>query len=188
MHLVSVWSDLYASTLALYTGRAGGHRWLVASPPQHAGAAARALEALEGKGETVLLVYAGLTPLGMALRQQNDPVLGRGLSGVLVLDRPLSGGPEVTLPGSEQRTEQSGLSYQGGGSAPAWTDALAGRVAQVAGVPEIGEQQMGEQGECAPASVCASLGLPVRVCGPDQLSVTLRQWWAATPHALVPAG
>ena len=34
MHLVSVWSDLYASTLALYTGRAGGHRWLVVSPPQ----------------------------------------------------------------------------------------------------------------------------------------------------------
>ena len=183
MHLVSVWSDLYASTLALYTGRAGGHRWLVVSPPQHAGAAARALEALEGKGETVLLVYAGLTPLEMALRQQNDPVLGRGLFGVLVLDRPLSGGPEVTLPGSEQRTEQSGLGYQGGGSAPAWTDALAGRVIEAAG-----EQQMGEQGECAPASVCAGLSLPVRVCGPDQLSATLREWWVATPHALVPAG
>ena len=183
MHLVSVWSDLYASTLALYTGRAGGHRWLVASPPQHAGAAAVALKTLEGKGEAVLLVYVGLTPLEMALRRQNDPVLGRGLSGVLVLDRPLSGGPEVTLPGSEQRAEQSGLSYQEGGNAVAWTDALAGRVTEAAGA-----QQTGEQGECAPASVCASLGLSVRVCGPDELSMTLRQWWAATPHALVPAG
>ena len=183
MHLVSVWSDLYASTLALYTGRAGGHRWLVASPPQHAGAAARALEALEGKGEAVLLVYAGLTPLEMALRQQNDPVLGRGLSGVLLLDRPLAGGPEVTLPGSARQATQSGLTYHEGGSAPAWTDALARRATEAAGVLEAGEQ-----GECAPASVCAGLGLPVRVCGPDQLSVTLRQWWAATPHALAPAG
>ncbi len=188
MYLVSVWSDLYASTLALYTGRAGGHRWLVASPPQHAGAAARALEALEGKGEAVLLVYAGLTPLEMALRQQNDPVLGRGLSGVLVVDRPLSGGPEMTLPGSEQRDEQSGLTYHEGGGAPAWTDALAGRVTGAAGVPETGMTQTGEQGQCAPASVCAGLGLPVRVCGPDTLSVTLRQWWAVTPHALIPAG
>ena len=178
MHLVSVWSDLYASTLALYTGRAGGHRWLVASPPQHAGAAAVALETLESKGEAVLLVYAGLTPLEMALRCQNDPVLGRGLSGVLVLDSPLSGGPEVTLPGSEQRAEQSGLSYQESGNTVAWTDALAGRVTEAAG----------PQGECAPASVCTSLGLSVRVCGPDELSMTLRQWWAATPHALVPAG
>ncbi len=178
MHLVSVWSDLYASTLALYTGRAGGHRWLVASPPRHAGAAAVALETLKGKGEAVLLVYAGLTPLEMALRQQNDPVLGRALSGVLVLDRPLSGGPEVTLPSPEQRAEQSGLSYQEGGNAVAWTDALAGR----------GIEAAGAQGECAPASVCASLGLSVRVCGPDELSMTLQQWWAATPHALVPAG
>ncbi len=188
MHLVSVWSDLYASTLALYTGRAGGHRWLVASPPQHAGAAARALKALEGKGEAVLLVYAGLTPLEMALRQQNDPVLGRGLSGVLVLDRPLAGGPEMTLPGSEQRATQGGLIYHEGGSAPAWTDALAGDVTEAAGTRETGIQEMGEQGECAPASVCAGLGLPVRVCGPDQLSVTLRLWWAATPHALVATG
>ena len=188
MHLVSVWSDLYISTLALYTGRAGGHRWLVASPPQHAGAAAVALEALEGKGEVVLLVYAGLTPLEMALRQQNDPVLGRGLSGVLVLDRPLSGGPEVTLPESEQRATQSGLNYHEGGSAPAWADALAGHVTGTAGMQKTGMPGMGEQGECAPASVCAGLGLPVRVCGPDQLSVTLLQWWAATPHALVPAG
>ena len=171
MHLVSVWSDLYASTLALYTGRAGGHRWLVASPPQHAGAAARALETLEGKGEAVLLVYAGLTPLEMALRQQNDPVLGRGLNGVLVLDRPLAGGPEVTLPGSEQRATQGGLIYHEGGSAPAWTDALAGDVMEEAVPQETVPQEavvleMGEQGECAPASVCAGLGLPVRVCGP----------------------
>ena len=124
----------------------------------------------------------------MALRQQSDPVLGRGLSGVLVLDRLLAGGPEVTLPGSEQRATQSGLTYHGGGSAPAWTDALAGLTTGSAGGRTAGTREMGEQGECPPASVCASLGLPVRVCGPDQLGVTLRQWWAATPHALVPAG
>ena len=178
MHLVSVWSDLYASTLALYVGRAGGHRWLVASPPEHAGAAALALEALEGKGETVLLVYAGLTPLEEALWEQHSPLLGRGLSGVLVMDRPLSGGPEVTWAGSKQGAGQNGLEYQEGGNAPAWTDALEQAVLGAADL----------RGECAPASVCAGLGLPVRVCGPDQLSAALREWWAATPHALAPAG
>ena len=110
-----------------------------------------------------------------------------------MLDRPLSGGPEVTLPGSERQATQGGLIYHEGGSAPAWTDALAAYVTegtgvQGTGIQETGIQEMGEQGECAPASVCAGLGLPVRVCGPDELSVTLRQWWAATPHALIPAG
>ena len=98
MQLAIDWSDVYASTLALYSGRAGGHRWLVAVTPEHAEAVAQALGGLEGKGETVLLVYAGLTPLEAALREQTDPVLGRGLAGVLVIDRALTGGPTVTVP------------------------------------------------------------------------------------------
>ena len=173
MQLVSVWSDLYASTFALYTGHAGGHRWLVAARPEQATAATAALAALGAKGETVLLVYAGLTPLAAALHAQTDPVLGRGLAGVLVLDRDLARGPATDRPLTEVEAAHSGLRYQEGGHFPAWQDALG----------STGEQ--GEkQGECAPASVCAQLGLPVRVCAPEALTATLHEWWAATPHAL----
>ena len=173
MQLTSVWSDLYANTVALYTGRAGGHRWLVAVTPEHAPAAIEALRTLEGKGETVLLVYAGLTPLEAALQAQTDAALGRGVAGVLVVGRALTGGPAVTAPVSPQQAQPGGLSYQEGGSYPAWTDALS---------------RAGEQGACPPASVCAGLGLPVRVCTPDVLTETLLEWWAATPHAVLAAG
>ena len=173
MRLASVWTDLYGSTLALYIGRAGGHRWLVATPPEHARTAAQTLESLDGKGQTVLLVSAGLTPLEAALREQTDAVLGRGLKGVLVLGEELAAGPALTVPATEHTASGSGLQYQEGGQYPAWTDALTGR---------------GPEGECAPASVCALLGLPVRVCAPATLEVTLREWWAATPHALEAAG
>ena len=172
MQLASVWSDVYASTLALYSGRAGGHRWLIAVTPEHAGAVAQALGGLDGKGETVLLVYAGLTPLEAALCEQTAATLGRGLAGVLVVGRALTGGPTVTVPISTQQAEPGGLGYQEGGSYPAWTDALGA---------------VGEQGECPPASVCASRGLSVRVCTPETLTATLLEWWAATPHALVAA-
>ncbi|MGY2894226.1 hypothetical protein [Deinococcus sp. UYEF24] len=172
MQLASVWSDVYASTLALYSGRAGGHRWLIAVTPEHAEAVAQALGGLEGKGETVLLVYAGLTPLEAALHEQTDVGLGRGLAGVLMIDRALTGGPAVTMPVSAREAEQGELSYQEGGNYPAWTDALG---------------TAGERGECPPASVCASLGLPVRVCTPEALTATLLEWWAAKPHALTAA-
>ncbi len=169
MQLASVWTDLYGSTLALYTGRAGGHRWLVATPPEHAGAAAQTLETLDGKGQTVLLVHTGLTPLEAALRGQTAAVLGRGLKGVLVLGQELAAGPALAVPTSEHTAPGGGLHYLEGGAYPAWTDALA---------------EDGPEGECAPASVCAMLGLPVRVCAPDRLPAALRKWWAATPHAL----
>ncbi|WP_424950626.1 hypothetical protein [Deinococcus sp.] len=172
MQLASVWSDLYDSTLALYTGSAGGHRWLVTldpdMAPEQAWATARSLEVLEGKGQVVLLAYAGLTPLEAALREQSNLVLGRGLAGVLVLDRELGGGPAMSLPKTEVRIP-GGLTYREGGAYPAWTDALGG---------------IGTLGECPPASVCAALGVPVRVAAPERLRETLLEWWAATPHAL----
>ena len=177
MQLGSVWSDLYGSTLALYSGKAGGHRWLVAVTPAHAQAVAQALRALEGKGETVLLVYVGLTPLEAALREQTDTTLGRGLAGVLVIDRALTGGPAVTVPVSARRAGPDTLAYQEGGSYPAWEGA--------GGQDTLGT--VGEHGESPPASVCASLGLPVRVCPPEAVTRTLLEWWAATPHALVAA-
>jgi hypothetical protein len=168
MQLVSVWSDVYASSLALYAGRAGGHRWLVATSPEHASAAIAALEALEGKGEVVLLAYTGLTPLDAAVREQTDPVLGRPLAGVLVVDRELSGGPVSSVAVSEQQA--GGVTYREGGQFPAWQDALGAA---------------GEQGECPAAGVCAALGLPVRVCAPRYIGATLLEWWATVPHALV---
>jgi hypothetical protein len=168
MQLVSIWSDLYGSTLALYVGRAGGHRWLVATAPEHASAATAALEALEGKGEAVLLVYSGPTPLDAALQEQINPVLGRPLAGVLVVDRGLAGGPASSVAVSTQQA--GGMQYREGGRFPAWQDALGGA---------------GEQGECPAAGVCASLGLPVRVCAPQHIGATLLEWWATVPHALV---
>lgn len=169
MRLVSVWSDLYASTLALYAGRAGGHRWLVAAPPEHAETVAQALARLDGKGETVLLVFTGATPLESALREQQDAVRGRGLSGALVIGQHLTSGPAVTVARSEHTAGGGGLDYQEGGTYPAWSDALG---------------RTGQPGECVAASVCAALGLPVRVCAPDEAEAILLEWWAVTPHAL----
>ena len=169
MRLVSVWSDLYASTLALYAGRAGGHRWLLAVAPEHAQMVAGTLARLEGKGEAVLLAFTGTTPLESALRAQNDATLGRGLAGVLVIGRDLTDGPAVTVPPSESAADGEGLAYREGASYPAWSDALG---------------RTGTSGECVAASVCAGLGLPVRVCAPERLEAVLLEWWAATPHAL----
>lgn len=168
MQLVSVWSDVYASTLALYTGRAGGHRWLVAAAPRHARACAAALGALPGKGEVLLLAHTHLTPLDAALRGQTDPALGRALSGVLVVDRALAGGPALEVPRLDVTTGD--LTYREGGPLPAWQDAL--------GVA-------GEQGACPAAGVCAALKVPVRVCAPPQIGETLQAWWATVPHALL---
>lgn len=169
MQLVSVWSDLYASTLALYAGRAGGHRWLVAVTPEHAQKVAETLARLDSKGEVVLLAFDGVTPLESALRAQNDAALGRGLAGVLVVGPDLTDGPAVTVPTSESPADQGGVAYREGASYPAWSDALG---------------RTGTPGECVAASVCAALGLPVRVCAPDRVEAVLLEWWTATPHAL----
>lgn len=94
MQFVLAWSDLFANVVALYRGRAGGHRWLVACPPGEALEADCQLRALDGKGEVLLLAYRDLTPLRLALEAQDgaavsSPTAGRGLRGVLVLDRDL---------------------------------------------------------------------------------------------------
>ena len=148
MQFVLAWSDLFANVVALYRGRAGGHRWLVACPPSEALEADRQLRALDGKGEVLLLAYQNLTPLRLGLEAQggaavSSPTAGRGLRGVLVLDRDLRG--------------------TGVGSAAA-----------------------GGQDDGAAASICADLGLPVRVCSPHRLGAALLEWWALTPHAAVP--
>lgn len=174
MPLIQSWTDVYGTVLAHYQGRAGGHRWLVAAPPDVAGPVADELTRLPSyKGELLLLVYGGLTPLAAAARAQHDPVLGRGLRGVLVvqggLAGPLASGGPVSLPPQLVADAATGLSYQDGGDYPGWQDAL-GQGEGVAGVPAAG--------------VIAGLGLPVRVCGPAGLHQTLNAWWQVTPHAL----
>ena len=171
MQLASVWTDIYGSVLALHTGRAGGYRWVVSCAPLQAQAAAQALARLDGKGRVLLLVAPGPTPLRAALEEQR----AGGLAGVLVLDRELRGGPQVTVPPRVVQVEASGLSYREGGLFPAWQDALTGsRV-----------ENRESYGECAAASVCAGLGLPVRVCAPERLEEVLREWWTRTPHRRV---
>ncbi|MDL2342690.1 hypothetical protein QOL99_00855 [Deinococcus sp. MIMF12] len=160
MNHTRTWTDLYGSACAVFEGRAGGHRWLVAAPPERAGDLPAELEALGGKGEVRLLVHEGLTPLLAALRE--GPV--RGV--VVVGERALTAGPEVTVPGREVE-DAGGLVYREGGTFPAWTAAL-----------NLG----GEVGECAAASAAASLGVPVLVTVPDGVRPALEAWMDATPH------
>ncbi|WP_425146015.1 hypothetical protein [Deinococcus sp.] len=166
MRLGSIWNDIYGSTLALYQGRAGGGRWLATCAPALAPLVLEPLAELDGKGSVLLLIQDGAFPLHAALQEQHNPALGRGLSGVLVLDRELWGGPALEVPAGSVMVAASGLSYREGGSFPAWQDALHPR--------------RQPQDQCIQASVCAELGLPVRVCAPERLGETLREWWAAS--------
>ncbi|ULH14740.1 hypothetical protein MF271_12115 [Deinococcus sp. KNUC1210] len=170
MRLEAIWNDVYGSTLALYVGRAGGHRWLLTCTPGTAAQALEGMARLHGKGSVLLVVQHGSTPLRTVLEEQQRPWLGRGLAGVLVLDRDLSGGPALSLPISTVQVESSGLSYQEGGDFPAWHDALSGQ-------PPAGKP--GTFGESVAASVCASLNLPVRVCAAERLEAAFQEWWAA---------
>lgn len=154
------WTDLYGSACAVFEGRAGGHRWLVAAPPELAGELPTGLEALDGKGEVRLLVHEGLTPLLATLPEA--PV--RGV--VVVGERALRSGPEVTVPEREVE-EGAGLVYREGGTFPAWTATL-----------DLG----GETGECAAASAAASIGVPVVVVTPQGVRMALEAWMDATPH------
>lgn len=165
MRLESIWSDIYGSTLALYSGRAGGQRWLVTCAP---GAASRVLEGLarlQGKGSVLLVVQNSPTALQAVLEEQRNPALGRGLAGVLVLERDLCSGPAVSAEARTVQVESSGLEYREGGDFPAWQDALT-------------PQQAQPHGESVAASVCAGLGLPVRVCAPERLEAAFEEWWA----------
>ena len=166
MRLESIWSDIYGSTLALYTGRAGGTRWLVTCAPRAASAALEGLARLQGKGSVLLLGRTGPTALQAVLEEQQNPARGRGLAGVLVLERDLSGGPALSVPVRTVQVESSGLEYREGGEFPAWQDALT-------------LSQLQPEGECVAASVCAGLGLPVRVCAPERLEAVFQEWWAA---------
>ncbi|MPY66674.1 hypothetical protein F8S09_08200 [Deinococcus sp. SDU3-2] len=160
MNHTRTWTDLYGSACALFEGRAGGHRWLVAAPPELAGELPAALQALDGKGEVRLLVHEGLTPLLAALHE--SPV--RGV--VVVGERALTAGPEVTLPEREVE-DGGGVVYREGGTFTAWTAAL-----------DLG----GAEGECPAASAAASLGVPVVVAAPEGVRAALEAWMDATPH------
>ncbi|MCP2015361.1 hypothetical protein L1280_002523 [Deinococcus sp. HSC-46F16] len=160
MNHTRTWTDLYGSACALFEGRAGGHRWLVAAPPERASELPATLQALDGKGEVRLLVHEGLTPLLAALHE--GPV--RGV--LIVGGRTLTAGPEVTVP--EQEVEdRGGVVYREGGTFPAWTAAL-----------DLG----GAEGECPAASAAASLGVPVVVVSPEGVRTALEAWMDATPH------
>lgn len=160
MQHTRTWTDVYGSPRASFEGRAGGHRWLVAAPPELAAALPAALAAVDGKGTFELLVHDGLTPLLGALEEGEH----RGV--LVVAERALAGGPAVEVP-ARVVDDLSGAPYQEGGPFPAWTG--AGTVT-------------GEQGECAAASAAASLGVPVVVTDPAGVAQALTAWLDATPH------
>lgn len=160
MQLTRNWTDLYSSVCASFEGRAGGHTWLVSSPPELAAPLPAALEALDGKGTVLLLVHDGTAPLLNALQEWQP-------RGVLVVAREaLSGGPAVSL--TEQIADaEGGLSYLDGGEFPAWRGTL---------------EREGPTGENAAASAAASLGAPVNVTTPAEMLESLSEWLHATPH------
>jgi len=160
MNHTRTWTDLYGSVQAHFEGRAGGHRWLVAAPPDLAAHLPPQLAALDGKGLVNLLVHDGLTPLLTALRDLEP----RGV--LVVAPRALGRGPAVTVP--ERRVEDAGgAEYHEGGEFPAWRAAL---------------DEAGEEGECAAASAVSSWGVPVVVAAPGGVRAALEAWMDATPH------
>ncbi|GAA5513793.1 hypothetical protein Dcar01_02540 [Deinococcus carri] len=160
MNHVRTWTDVYGSAHAGFEGRAGGHRWLVAVPPELAAEVPPQLATLDGKGRVDLLVHDGLTPLLAALHELEP----RGV--LVVAPRALPSGPAVTVP--ERLIEDAGgTEYREGGEFPAWQGALGTE---------------GEPGENAAASAAASLGMPVVVSAPQGVRATLEAWMDATPH------
>lgn len=160
MQHTRTWTDVYGSACAAFEGRAGGHRWLVAAPPELAAAVPAALEAVDGKGTVELLVHDGLTPLLGALRDA-------WLRGVLIVaERSLAGGPEVEVAGRVV-DDFGGVPYTEGGTFPAWT-----------GAGHAGS----ETGACPAASAAASLGVPVVVAAVGEVTQALTAWLGATPH------
>lgn len=165
MNHTRTWTDVYGSARAGFEGRAGGHRWLVAAPPELAAGLPAQLEGLDAKGLVELLVHDGVTPLLAALRDL-DP---RGV--LVVAPHALSGGPAVTLP--PRRVEDAGgVAYQEGGEFPAWSSPA----------PVTAADGAGELDECGAASAAASLGVPVVVTAPEGVRAALEAWLDATPH------
>lgn len=156
------WTDVYGSAHAGFEGRAGGHRWLVAAPPELAAGVPAQLESLDAKGRVEVLIHEGLTPLLAALRDLEP----RGV--LIAAPRALASGPAVTVP--ERRVEDAGgVPYQEGGHFPAWSS------------PDWAGLQ-GAPGECGAASAAASLGVPVMVTAPQHVRTALEAWMDVTPH------
>ncbi len=162
MQHTRTWTDIYGSAHASFEGRAGGHPWLVAAPPELAAGLPTALEAVDGKGSVELIIHDGLTPLLAALKE----VTPRGV--VIIGKQVLASGPEVTLP-EALISDAGGVEYAEGGTFPAWT------------APEA--LKMGKRkGQNAAASAVTSLDLPVTVTTAATVQRALEDWMDATPH------
>lgn len=159
------WTDLYGSACATFEGRAGGHTWLVAAPPELARAVPAALEALDGKGLVEFLVHEGLTPL-MATVSELEP---RGV--VVIAPKALPAGPAVKVEARTIETDEGG-SYNEGGEFPEWTGWSA----------EEGKKSRAKGAACPAASAVASLDVSVLVTTPDNVQAALEGWMDATPH------
>ncbi len=160
MRHTQTWTDLYGSACASFEGRAGGHTWLVAAPPELAHAVPDALERLDAKGCVNLLVHEGVTPLLNTVRELKP----RGV--LIVAGEILASGPGLSVPPRTVSTDD-GTEYSEGGEFPAWHSALGGR---------------GKVAESAAASAAASLGVPVMVSDAQGVQQTLEGWMDATPH------
>ena len=159
------WTDVYGSACASFEGRAGGHTWLVAAPPELARVVPGALEAVDGKGSVELLVHDGLTPLLGMVRE----VRPRGV--LIVAPKALPGGPAVKVEARQVETEE-GSSYSEGGDFPEWTG----------WTPEGSKKSRAKGAECPAASAVASLDFPVLVTTADGVGAALEGWMDATPH------
>ncbi|WP_291424224.1 hypothetical protein [Deinococcus sp.] len=161
MKHTQTWTDVYGSACASFEGRAGGHRWLVAAPPELAANVPAALEAVDGKGSVQLLVHEGLTPLLSAVRS-NDP---RGV--LVVAAQALASGPAVRLEAQTVEATGDGTDYHEGGEFPAWQGAVPWN---------------GPSGENAAASAVAQAGFPVVVTDAANVQAALEGWMSVTPH------
>lgn len=156
------WTDIYGSACATFEGRAGGHSWLVAAPPELARAVPAALEALDGKGLVEFIVHEGVTPLLSAAREFKP----RGV--LVVAPKALPSGPAVNIE-THTITDAGGVEYTESGEFPAWTSADP-------------KKSKAKGAECAAASAVASLDLPVVVVAPDGVQAALEGWMDRTPH------
>ncbi len=155
------WTDVYGSACASFEGRAGGHRWLVAAPPELAATVPAALAAVDGKGSVQLLVHEGLTPLLSAVHEF-DP---RGV--LVVAPQALASGPAVRLEARTVKPIEGGTDYHEGGEFPAWQGAIPWN---------------GQSGENAAASAAAQAGCPVVVTDAANVQAALEGWMSVTPH------
>ena len=162
MQHTRTWTDIYGSAHASFEGRAGGHPWLVATPPELAAGLPAALEAVDGKGTVELIVHDGLTPLLAALKE----VTPRGV--LIIGKQALVSGPEVTVP-ETLISDAGGVEYVEGGTFPAWTAPAALKTGR-------------RKGENAAASAVASLDVPVIVTTAATVQRTLEDWMDSTPH------